>query len=205
MRRINLSGRRCGRLLVLHFVGAKNTHAMWQCKCDCGKLHIISAAHLTHRTNPTQSCGCLARETRHKNYQRGYTPEARAKGGRTRTRHGGAVRATDRSPMCRLYKRWQGMLERCSNPKHTHYQLYGGRGITVCDRWLDFAVFAADMGTPPTEGLTLDRINNDGNYEPGNVRWATVTEQQANRRTIEPERRSAIVRKAWVTRRGAVR
>lgn len=80
----------------------------------------------------------------------------------------------------KTYKAWYGMLYRCNNSKNDSYHCYGGRGITVCSRWLTFANFLADMGEAPV-GLSLDRIDNDGNYEPGNCRWATLQEQAANR------------------------
>lgn len=85
--------------------------------------------------------------------------------------------------MCRTptHNAWIGMRQRCSNPKHPRYRDYGGRGITVCERWLTFASFLEDMGVCPP-GLSLDRVNNDGNYESGNCRWATVAEQNSNKR-----------------------
>ena len=83
-----------------------------------------------------------------------------------------------------LFKKWSSMLGRCRNPNHHKYHAYGGRGITVCERWLLFVNFAADMGQPPSSEHSLDRIDNDGNYEPGNCRWATLAEQSRNRRAV---------------------
>lgn len=81
----------------------------------------------------------------------------------------------------RIYSVWRAMVSRCTKPQDKNYHHYGGRGISVCDWWLDFANFLADMGEAPP-GRSLDRIDNDGNYEPGNCRWATSAEQHANRR-----------------------
>ena len=99
-------------------------------------------------------------------------------GNTNRERHGESTR-TRRTPENTA---WQNMKARCLRPTHPSYRYYGGRGITVCDRWLTFENFLADMGRRP-EGLTLERIDNDGNYEPGNCRWATWSEQRRNQRT----------------------
>lgn len=91
--------------------------------------------------------------------------------------HGHAL-SRSRTP---TYRSWAGMINRCTNPRQPNFERYGGRGITVCDRWRSFENFLADMGERP-EGTTIDRKDNDGNYEPGNCRWATDIEQQANTR-----------------------
>jgi hypothetical protein len=93
---------------------------------------------------------------------------------KTRRRHG-----LNGHPM---QSRWEGMMQRCYNPKHESYKNYGGRGITVCERWWYFANFVADIGEPPTPLHTMDRADNNGNYEPGNFKWSTRSEQQLNRR-----------------------
>lgn len=90
--------------------------------------------------------------------------------------------AQNLSPKTRMRVRWRSMLRRCENPKSSSFYKYGARGITVCDRWHDFELFLADVGFPPAPGMSLDRIDNDGPYEPVNVRWATASEQRRNQR-----------------------
>lgn len=126
------------------------------CVCDCG--NAVKVRHDRFSNGWTKSCGCL--------WTAGPRPITHARK---------SARGLSKTP---LYRRWAAMVSRCKNPKSTRYARYGGRGITVCNRWLDFANFLEDMGPPPA-GMTLDRINNDGNYEPQNCRWATV-KQQAN-------------------------
>lgn len=161
------------RLTVIKEVGrTKNRNVLWLCKCDCGNEKIVSSNDLIQKE--TRSCGCLQTETRINN-------------GKSRTQHGYSE--------TRIYHIWEGMIERCNNPNASNYKYYGGRipPITVCDRWDiakggSFENFYKDVGDPP-KGKSLDRINNDGNYEPNNWRWATAKEQANNRRNNVQQRK----------------
>lgn len=134
---------------------------MIKVQCDCGTERIVYLHKL--RSGHTQSCGC---------YQRQRAVEGNVT-------HGHAPYKYSRQTS--TYHIWSNMLARCSNPRVPHYRYYGGRGISVCARWATFENFLADMGERPP-GLSLDRLNNDGNYEPGNCAWRTATEQVRNRR-----------------------
>lgn len=152
------NGARYGRLVVIRTASRLRGHRRYRCECECGRQVTVRRDNLADGS--TRSCGCLEAESR----------------GKSSVTHG-----LSKHP---LYKVWQGMRNRCYNERQPHYPRYGGRGIRVCARWLGpdgFPNFLADMGERP-DGLSLDRIDNDGDYEPGNVRWATASQQALNRR-----------------------
>ena len=167
MQRIVLQkGQRFGRLEVDSFVGVSaHGKSLYRCVCDCGEETIAIVSEL--KNGHKKSCGCLF-------------VEMRAEGAGPKTH--GLSRTVE-------HIAWKNMRQRCLNPKHPKYSDYGGRGITVCIRWNMFENFLEDMGDKPPEGyeqgghaLSVDRIENSGNYEPGNCKWSTQVEQNNNRR-----------------------
>jgi hypothetical protein len=162
----DISGKRFGRLVAIERRGPK-----WAFACDCGAEKEIFATSV--KRGLTKSCGCL---------------NAELSSARSRIQH-----RTHGMSSSTEFKIWQGMRQRCENPNDKDYAKYGGRGIRVCERWQKFEHFYEDMGARPS-GLTLDRIDFDGDYEPGNCRWATLQQQNRNKRdNVIPGSLAAII------------
>lgn len=160
MRSVDLTGRRFGRLVAESFHDRQNKHRRWLCRCDCGKTALVKGIHLTRGTQV--SCGCLNRE------------QCIARS----TTHGLSRVGGKWTPE---YATWRRMKDRCTNPKNHKFYRYGGRGIRIAAEWHDdYPAFLSHIGPKPSIRHSVDRINNDGHYEPGNVRWALPHVQSLN-------------------------
>lgn len=169
----DLTGRHYGKLMVLNKVPNVKDRVAWNCKCECGNEKVITAQLL--RRKSTRSCSCLFKDWA-------------IQFGKNKTASG------DNRAYHPLYNIYNNMHSRCYIFDHHAYKDYGGRGIKMCKEWrIDFWKFVADVGERPSKDHTLDRINNDGNYEPTNIRWATWKEQAANRRNKKSHIPNAVI------------
>lgn len=156
MKRLELTGKKFNNLTVIGFNSVIKEKTHWDCICDCGNKTVVGGYDL--KSGNTKSCGCIQAKNRVKH---GNSPRKRA------------------TPE---YKSYYAMIQRCTNENAKGFENYGGRGIRVCDRWMDFNVFLKDMGKKPSPEHSIERIEVNGNYEPSNCRWATPVEQSHNTR-----------------------
>lgn len=161
MRPVDIAGQTFGNLKVIRRVGSKWGHSLWECQCKCGAICTRTANQLTQNANV--SCGCMTSVAqRNSRYYHGQTGT-------------------------RLYRIWKAMKTRCTNPNISYFKYYGGKGVSVCEEWTNsfdsFQDWALSHGY--ADNLTIDRIDGDGNYEPSNCRWVTMTVQNRNKKKVK--------------------
>jgi len=152
--RVDLTEKQFNKLVVIKYINKnKNGGSRWLCKCECGRQVTVNGSDL--KTGNTKSCGCL------------------------RIKHGHTINDST----SQAYYAWSHIKQRCCNKKDKSYPSYGGRGIIICETWMEFENFLKDMGEPPSKKHSIDRINNDNGYYKSNCRWATRKQQQGNMRS----------------------
>lgn len=164
---IDMTGKVFGRLTVIGFARkTPSRDSMWNCLCECGGSSVVSGSNL--RKGHAESCGCMK----------------------------SSFKPTHGMRHSREYKTWQNMRSRCQRTNNAEYENYGGRGIRVCSEWGAFENFIRDMGACPSQNHSIDRIDNNGNYEKSNCRWATREVQSANRRAFKGSK-SGVLGVSW--------
>tara|TARA_R100000742_G_C4279692_1_gene105419 strand:+ start:19318 stop:19968 length:651 start_codon:yes stop_codon:yes gene_type:complete len=159
---LDLTGMVFERITVKGFSHKKQGHAYWNCVCSCGSERVINSQRL--KGGATKSCGCLAKEKARETCLR-------------RAKHN----MSKRDCRSRIYISWANMKQRCLNPSRRDSKWYHDKGISVCDKWLDFSGFLEDMGGNYFEGASLERISNDGGYHKGNCKWVEFSRQSRNK------------------------